>query len=269
MLRLVQGIVPLVRDDPDAPEGCAGLRELGGAPLICRAVQFLARSGCISHVVVPVPSAVAGRVGEVLAACDGVEVSVLAVPGTDLGVAVLAALGDAMPGDGTVVLHDALHPLAPVALVPAVLDRLAAVGDGDVACCPEVAFVTKVTYHTQGGSPVAAGVVPVAPVTDTLKWIDDAGVVTGTADRDAYRLAGSPQAYRVAALRAALVGAGRAAARVAGPDDVPDVVRRAGGVLLTVPARAGSFRVTSADDVLLAEVMLGIAQTRRVDHGSR
>jgi 2-C-methyl-D-erythritol 4-phosphate cytidylyltransferase len=246
MSQLAQGVVPLAQDDPDAPGGCAGLRELAGVPMVYRAVQSLAASGCVSRVAVPVPPGVAAQVSEFFTATDDVQVRVLAVAENGTAARVLAALSELTLSETAaseaalsqarlreaVVVHDALHPLASGALVRALLARLAAAG------------------------PVA-GVVPAAPVTDTLKWVDD-DVITGTADRTAYRVAGFPQAYRLAAVRAALVAADPDTLRAAAGGGLPMLVRRAGGVLLTVPAPSESFRVATADDLLLAEAMLAV-----------
>jgi 2-C-methyl-D-erythritol 4-phosphate cytidylyltransferase len=235
MVRAVQAVVPLVHEDREAPAGCAGLRELGGVPMICRAVEELVRSERVDRVLVPVPPALLSHVGELLGSVVGAEVSVVPVHENGLGVRLLVALGLPTLDLGPVVLvHDAVHPLAPAALVRVVLDRLEA---------------------SDGG---AAGVVPVAPVTDTLKWIDEDDVITGTADREAFRRVGFPQAYRLGALHAALAAATPEALRAPGADGVPAMVRRAGGALLTVAAPGESFPVTTQQDVLLAEAMLGV-----------
>lgn len=128
---------------------------------------------------------------------------------------------------GIVVVHDPLHVLAPVDLVRDVVDELLA-------------------------HPEADGVVPVRSVTDTLKRVGVGGVLTTTADREAFRTVASPQAYR----SAALAGFGRDGQVPLGPDVLPMLVRSSGGLLRTVPAPDESFAVTSDEDVLLAEAAL-------------
>ena len=260
--------MPLVQDDGDAPAGCAGLRDLAGVPLLGRAVRALLRSGRVTRVLVPVPPVLLARVGELLAAlaaaealpaaraltaaagpAAGVEVRVLPVPDHGAGARLLAALA-LLPDDdeALVVVHDPLHPLAPATLVRAVVDRLL------LATGPAVPGARH-PGPPSGGAPVA-GVVPVRAVTDTLKWVDGDGVVTGTADRDGFRTVSSPQAYRAAALRAVLGAADGAALRAAGAEVLPALVRRAGRRLLTVPAPGEAFRVTGPEDLLLAEAMV-------------
>jgi 2-C-methyl-D-erythritol 4-phosphate cytidylyltransferase len=206
-----------------APD-CPALRDLAGVPLVCRAVAVLRASGCVGEIVVPVPAALAEAVGAVL----GNAARLVPAPDTGLLAAALAAspeAGSSAGGPVPVVVHDVLHPLAAPELVRAVVDALAA-------------------------SPDAVGAVAVRPVTDTLKWVDADGMVTGTADRERYRVVCSPQAYRPAVLRAA--GA---------PDDPAGLPAFAGrhGRLIAVPAPQEVFRVAGPDDLELAEAVLAIS----------
>jgi 2-C-methyl-D-erythritol 4-phosphate cytidylyltransferase len=237
------GIVPVGQDDRQAPAGCAALRVLRGVPLVRRAVGALARSGAVGQIVVVVPPALADPITDLLVDLD---VRVLPVRENGPGHRVLAALyevlhdreadlGPAPDGESRlVVVHDPLHPLAPAELVRAVLTRL---GEAPPHC------------HA---------VVPVRPVTDTLKWVDEDDVVTSTVDRGGYRMVYSPQAYRPAALLAALEVAGGAELRAPGADVLPRLVQGAGGGLLSVPAPGEVFRIATEDDLLLAEAMLHV-----------
>ena len=142
----------------------------------------------------------------------------------------LASCLAAVPGGdaATVVVHDALHPLAPPDLVDAVLAALAQ-------------------------APHVAGAVPVRPVTDTLKAVDPDGDLTGTLDRSAYAMPGGPQAYRGGVLRAALERSGTGL-----PDllELPGIVLAAGGTLRTVPSPHDDLRVEDAGSLELAEALL-------------
>jgi 2-C-methyl-D-erythritol 4-phosphate cytidylyltransferase len=119
-------------------------------------------------------------------------------------------------GDEIVVLHDALRPLAPVALARTVVS---AVRDGhDMA-------------------------VPVLALPDTVKQVDGHGVVTATPDRSLLRVLQTPLAIR-SALLPADVGA-----------DPLEVVRRRtadGATAHTVPGHPAAFAVHSAWDLELA-----------------
>jgi 2-C-methyl-D-erythritol 4-phosphate cytidylyltransferase len=237
------GIVPVTHDDRDAPAGCAALRELRGLTLVRRAVGALARSGRVSRVLVPAPPALLAVLAEQLRAGLPASVDVEVIPVTENGPgarvrAVLAGAAAAVCADpaGVVVVHDPLHPLAPSGLVHAVVDLLAA---------------------EQGGG-ACAGVVPVRPVTDTLKWVDEDDVVTGTADRQTFRMVYSPQAYRAGVLAAALATASPEDLRRRGAEVIPRVVEAAGGRLRTVPAPGEVFRIATTDDLVLAEAMLHV-----------
>jgi 2-C-methyl-D-erythritol 4-phosphate cytidylyltransferase len=241
------GIVPVTHDDRDAPAGCAALRELRGLSLVRRAVGALARSGRIERILVPAPPALLAALAEQLRAGLPASVDIEVIPVAENGPgarvrAVLAGAAAAVGADptGIVVVHDPLHPLAPAGLVHAVVDLLTAaavVGAGETPC---------------------AGVVPIRPVTDTLKWVDEDDVVTGTADRQAFRMVYSPQAYRAGVLAAALASAPPEVLRARGAEVLPRLVEAAGGRLLTVPAPGEVFRIATEEDLVLAEAMLHV-----------
>lgn len=123
------------------------------------------------------------------------------------------------PGvDGIVLVHDALRPLAPVALAAAVVEAV------------------------RGGHGMA---VPALPLADTVKLVDAGGLVTGTPDRSALRVLQTPIAVRADLLPAEF-------------DDPLAVVRAhtaAGGTAQTVPGHPAAFAVRSAWDLELAELV--------------
>lgn len=228
MISGVVAVVPLAQDDRDAPRGCAGLRELRGQSLLGWVVDGLARSEHVDRVVVPVPPAVVETVvGVVLVGV--VPIDVVPVSAGGANERLLAVLS--RESAGIVVVHDPLHPLSPASLVPTVLDGLA-------------------------DAPDVAGAVPLGPVTDTLKRVNEDDVVTGTVDRDGYRTVHVPQAYRTAAVHAALSGAELAELRRPGVHVLPELVRRAGGRLVAVPAPAEAVRIAGDDDLVLVEALV-------------
>lgn len=94
--------------------------------------------------------------------------------------------------------------------------------------------------------------VAAAPVTDTVKEARD-GVVRRTLDRSVLWAVQTPQVFRRAALEAAL----------AQPDDVlaaatddASLVEAAGGTVRIVPATARNMKVTTPDDLVIAEWLL-------------
>jgi 2-C-methyl-D-erythritol 4-phosphate cytidylyltransferase len=136
---------------------------------------------------------------------------------------VRAALAAAPPGD--VVVHDAARPLVTPDVFTA---TLAALADGDCA--------------------IAA-----APVPDTIKEAGDDRFVTATLDRSRLWAIQTPQAFRRAALERAL----------AEPDDVLAaatddawLVERTGGTVRVVESTPANFKVTTAHDLRIAELLL-------------
>jgi 2-C-methyl-D-erythritol 4-phosphate cytidylyltransferase len=142
--------------------------------------------------------------------------------GATRSASVRAALSAAGPGD--VIVHDAARPL-----VEAELFRraLAALQDADCA--------------------IAA-----APVTDTVKEAAG-GVVTATLDRSRLWAVQTPQAFRRAVLEAALEVDEAILARAT---DDAWLVERAGGSVRVVESSPANFKVTTAHDLRVADMIL-------------
>jgi 2-C-methyl-D-erythritol 4-phosphate cytidylyltransferase len=122
-------------------------------------------------------------------------------------------------GDEIVLLHDACRPLAPGELAEAVIEAVRA-GHGMA--------------------------VPVLPLTDTVKSVDDRGAVTGTPDRTALRVLQTPIALRARLLSADIC-----------EDPLTAIHRHTaiGGNVHTVPGHPAAFAVRSAWDLELAELI--------------
>jgi 2-C-methyl-D-erythritol 4-phosphate cytidylyltransferase len=138
-----------------------------------------------------------------------------------------------------VAVHDAARPLVTAELIDAVVAKLAA-------------------------QPEAAGVIAAAAITDTVKRAreprPERGVlprggptVAKTESRDHLWAAQTPQAFRTDALRDALVADPQ---RVAAASDDAMLVEKAGGKVLIEPAPASNLKVTTLDDLRVAEGLL-------------
>jgi 2-C-methyl-D-erythritol 4-phosphate cytidylyltransferase len=145
--------------------------------------------------------------------------------GAERSHSVLAALHAAPPGDA-VVVHDAARPLVTPGLVEACLDVLAS-EDCDAA--------------------IAA-----APMADTIKEAEGE-VVVRTLDRSRLWAVQTPQVFRREALHEALT---RAAGGLGTATDDASLVEAAGGTVRVVPAPRTNFKVTTRDDLELAELLL-------------
>jgi 2-C-methyl-D-erythritol 4-phosphate cytidylyltransferase len=122
----------------------------------------------------------------------------------------------AVPGSATVVcVHDAARPLASRDLFERVIAAVRAGADGAI---------------------------PGMPVNDTIKVVDDDGVVTATLDRATLTAVQTPQAFSAAALRAAH------AAAAEGTDDA-SLVEATGGRVVVVPGEAWNRKLTEPGDL--------------------
>jgi 2-C-methyl-D-erythritol 4-phosphate cytidylyltransferase len=88
----------------------------------------------------------------------------------------------------------------------------------------------------------ADGAIPAVAVTDTIKIVDNGGVVIATPDRSTLVAVQTPQAFRAAVLRAAHAGGG------ADTDDAAAVERR-GGRVVTVLGEPWNRKITDRDDL--------------------
>lgn len=192
---------------------------------------------------------------DALRACDSVRSIVVAAPpghigelaGHDLAVVSGGAtraqsVANALEavGTGYVAIHDAARPL----LTPGLVEALVA----DLDANPE-----------------AAGVIAAAPVTDTIKRVeqtrsesdtsqvlDSSLAIEATEDRSRLWAAQTPQAFRAEALREALAAAEK-------PEEATDeamLVERAGGTVLIHPVAEPNLKVTTPLDLRVAELLL-------------
>jgi 2-C-methyl-D-erythritol 4-phosphate cytidylyltransferase len=140
---------------------------------------------------------------------------------------VRAALGAAGgERDDVVLVHDAARPLVTPQIVRDCLDAL------ELADCDAA---------------IAA-----APLADTVKETAGEEVVR-TLDRSRLWAVQTPQVFRRAALEDAL---GQDDAVLAAATDDAALVEAAGGTVRVVPAPSTNFKVTTPDDLRLAELLL-------------
>nr|WP_211658384.1 2-C-methyl-D-erythritol 4-phosphate cytidylyltransferase [Phytoactinopolyspora halophila] len=202
------------------------LHAIGGTTVLAHALRAGVGSGTVSSIVIAAPSRWETRIHEQLEyeLPDTVEARV--VEGGERRQDSVRRAMDALPGNIDIVLvHDAARCLTPPALF------------GDVV------------------SAVAGGhdaVVPGLPVVDTLREVDDRGVVVRTPDRTVLRAVQTPQGFR----REVLEDAYRAAAPDEPATDDASLVERTGHQVHIVPGHSEAFKVTHPLDVLLAEALL-------------
>ncbi len=183
------------------------------------ALAGLRDSGVVDSVVVAVPP---NRTDEAKLVFGGD--AVIVAGGSDRTESVrlaLTAIGDAE----FVLVHDAARALTPPSLI------------------------ARVVHALQAGHPA---VIPGLPVTDTIKVVDANGVVLGTPERAGLRAVQTPQGFQAELLRRAYE---RAA--IGGFTDDASVVEMTGTPVQIVEGDPLAFKITTPNDLLLAEALLG------------
>ena len=198
--------------------------QLAGRPLLEYAVRSALQARPALVVVAAPPSHLddANAVVEPLSRERGIPVQV--VPGGDeRGDSVLAAVRWLPPDCEVVLVHDAARALAPAELFRRV--------------------ARAVTQERPA-------VVPGLPVVDTVKTVDDAGLVGQTLDRSQLRLIQTPQGFRRDVLLAAHAAYGSLATDDAG------LVERLGRPVLVIEGHPAAGKITTPADLLRAERLL-------------
>ncbi|MEV4267460.1 2-C-methyl-D-erythritol 4-phosphate cytidylyltransferase [Kribbella sp. NPDC049584] len=202
-------------------------REVGGDSLLVHAVRGLkaATAADLSCFVVAVPPGAEEAVSKELEPYVGDATLLVVAGGAERTDSVRAAL-DVVPVDGIdcILVHDAARAFVPADAIERVV---AAVRAG------------------------AEAVVPVVPVTDTIKRIGPSGEVVDTPDRSTLVAVQTPQGFAPEVLRRA-----HAAGADAGVTDDAMMCERLGVTVQTVEGSPDAFKVTRPQDLLLAEALL-------------
>ncbi|HZN74543.1 MAG TPA: 2-C-methyl-D-erythritol 4-phosphate cytidylyltransferase [Micromonosporaceae bacterium] len=201
------------------------LRSVAGRSLLEHAVDRVLAASSVGFLVIAAPPSDVDSVRSLL------PPEVVVVPGgATRQESVARALAEVPERYEIVLVHDAARALAPPSLVDSVA---AAVRSGHDA------------------------VIPVLPVVDTVKAVDDADLVVGTVDRSALRAVQTPQGFRRAVLAKA-----HAAAPAGDVSDDAGLVERLGVRVFCVPGSELALKITRPFDLLVAEVLLGSATLR-------
>ncbi len=187
------------------------LAMLSGRRVIDRSIDAL-RPHCAGVVVVG--SSEVGSAAEL-------QVAHVAAPGATRSDSVRSGLSK-LPGSAThVLIHDAARPLVPKTVVASVV---AALADG------------------------AKAVVPVTPVTDTLRQVDG-----GTVDRSAFVAVQTPQGFELTTLAEAHAGGADAT------DDAA-IIEQNGVAVVHVDGSTSNLKITFPHDLAVAEALLAAAE---------
>jgi len=196
---------------------------LAGVPVLRWSVRALLEAGAEAVVVVVGPHRLTDA-ADALAGLQGwraVEGGATRAESVMRGLDAIDAEG-AGRADTPVLIHDAARPF----LERAVIDRLIdALGEAD-------------------------GAVPALPAVDSLRRGDEAGL-GDSVDRDGLFRAQTPQAFRLATVRAALSDWQGGAP----PTDEAEAVRAAGGRVVLVAGDPRLFKLTYPEDFIMAEAL--------------
>jgi 2-C-methyl-D-erythritol 4-phosphate cytidylyltransferase len=195
--------------------------QLDGRTLVERAVEGLLKSGVVDRVVVAVPAdrtdrakLILGRVATVVAGGANRVESVARA---------LEAVADPEIPD-FVLVHDAARALTPPDLIIRVVELLRA---GHQA------------------------VIPVLPLSDTVKVVDANGAVLGTPERAGLRAVQTPQGFATGLLLRAYQQAG-----TADFTDDASLVEHIGGQVQVVDGDPLAFKITTKLDLMLAQAIV-------------
>ncbi|MFL5832215.1 MAG: 2-C-methyl-D-erythritol 4-phosphate cytidylyltransferase [Solirubrobacteraceae bacterium] len=195
---------------------------LAGRPMLSWSLSAVNAVPAVERIVVALPP-------ESLGVPAGVPPGVVAVAGgAARSESVRLALDAAGPGD-PVIVHDAARPLADTALFARALDELDSSG--------------------------ADAAIAAAPVSDTIKEVgSDGRTVTRTLERSRLWAVQTPQVFRRAALERALSQASDEL--LAAATDDAWLVERSGGTVRIVPSTPENLKVTTLNDLHVAELLL-------------
>jgi 2-C-methyl-D-erythritol 4-phosphate cytidylyltransferase / 2-C-methyl-D-erythritol 2,4-cyclodiphosphate synthase len=197
---------------------------LGGRPILARSVDAFVSCDLIGEVIVALPADLAASPPEYLR--DRGKPLTVVTGGDQRRDSVANAFALVSDRADVVVIHDAARPL--------VTDDL-------------IRRTAKAAFET--GAAIAA-----LRAHDTVKQTDGVGTITATLPRETIYLAQTPQAFRVAVLRDALRMGGHAT-------DEAMLAEQAGHVVRVVDGDPRNLKITTPDDLTMAEHLTGAAQT--------
>lgn len=194
---------------------------LGGRPILQRSVEALARCPLVTDIVVALPSDLAGRPPAYLLGDPRMRV---VEGGEQRQDSVANAFALVAERADIVIIHDAARPLVTADVIRRTIEAAAESG----------AAIAAVRAH------------------DTVKRSGASGVIDATLPREEIFLAQTPQAFRVAVLRDALA----VAARGVSATDESMLAEQAGHTVVLVDGDRRNLKITSPDDLAMAEQLL-------------
>lgn len=202
--------------------------ELAGLPLVAWSVLAFDAVASVGDIVVVCPAGRSDHMRDVLAPLRLRNEVKLAMAGATRQDSVLSGLTAASSELPLVAIHDGARPL----IEPRVIER-----------CLEA---------VRGNADVA-GAICASRATDTLKVVDESGMIVTTPDRSCYWCAQTPQVFR----RRTIVMAHESALLegFVGTDDA-SLVEHGGGAVCVVESPRDNIKVTVPEDLEIAEATM-------------
>jgi 2-C-methyl-D-erythritol 4-phosphate cytidylyltransferase len=200
---------------------------VGGVPVLLRALRPFTSHPEVGHVVVVLAPAHAERPPEFLAPLAGAGLTIVA-GGAERADSVAAGLRALGPGCELVLVHDGARPFVERRVIDAVI------------------------AHARAGE----GAVAAVRLSDTLKEQapDNSSRVSRTVPRDRLWRAQTPQGFPRGLLEQAYAGS-----RDPGATDDASLVEACGAVVRLVPDSARNLKITTREDLALAEAIAASA----------
>lgn len=214
--------------------------QLHGVPVVARTISVFERSPLIDAIYLVIPAEEIPYCREyVVDACEFSKVAAIVPGGRERQNSVMNGLR-AMRGrvldDDVVLIHDGVRPMVTERMLRESIE----------------------TARRHDGSLVAV------PAKDTIKTVAD-GIVTGTPDRETLWQAQTPQAFRFGVIYAAHQAA--ETDRFTGTDDA-SLVERTGGRVRIVRGDYRNIKITTPEDLLLAEAFLSADKEEGTRYGT-
>jgi len=194
--------------------------DLNGQPVIGRTVRGIAAMPELDVLVIVAPQVLHERLASLVPARDGLEVRCVA-GGARRQDSVAAGLAAVIEADW-VLVHDGARPLVTA----------------------ELCAVVLAAARERGAA------VPVLPVTDTLKRVDEDGLILETIDRASVRAVQTPQAFDAMRLRAAHAVTERDAT------DDASMIEAGGGTVVVVEGDPANLKLTTPTDLVIARALV-------------
>ena len=202
--------------------------QLNGMPIVARTISVFERSPLIDAIYLVIPAEEIPYCREhVVDACGFCKIAAIIPGGRERQNSVmngLKAMREHVSGDDVVLIHDGVRPLVTEDMLRKSIET---------ACLHDGALVA-------------------VPAKDTIKTVIN-GIVTGTPDRETLWQAQTPQAFRFSVIYAAHQAAEQE--HFTGTDDA-SLVERLGGRVCIVRGDYRNIKITTPEDLLLAEAFL-------------